>query len=793
MASSASGLAPSWLLGGSSGSGSGLGTSLVLRVLCYESVCYESCATSQCAQPFCLRPPALLQLQSNRIGRLLHSLVFRLSPEPLNPNPLARSSTTDNVWLFYADFDHSLKKRTYTRYDVTRLFRYLKGARSKGRSTFSGNSNGNGGGFGGNSVGGAAGSRSAVSGSSGISGGFGASARIGSSGDGNSSGAPVPSLGGPRLGLGVGRAGVGGGAGVLATQPTLAPAPPPDPVINPLDLDFPTLGAPKKLSSAGLPSAPLGSTAAAAGGVGGSGAVAGGPSGPGSVWKPGSASAPAGSPAGQTSNKAASGKPKLRMVNQAVSKFTSTRPIVNRQPTNRPLPTSAATKSAASPAPSLQQKSPQQQQQQHQTQLPGRVGLGLPRSINNTGNGNGTSFGAGTGAGNGNDGGGNGGGGGRWTSKSDFDAMKDFSRRPDRPDYSRSNASSAGGVGRGSATRGGYAGSGIGGGGGFARNIPAPSSSSHRGGGTVGGGSGRNDSFVRPGMGPPPGSTGRRPYQAEPNNNLRSNSGVVAQSNTSSRTTTVQKVEFIENVIKPATTSNAALVAATDGVFQESNGDGNSNNLYNQSGYSNDANQQQQQPFPRPLASHPAAGGPNVAAAQPQPSPASSPRTAPPGLGGFNRSSNFSGSLTAASPASPTRRPSSPTTPVIGAGDPWAPTTRTPSWEAEERLLREMGWSNLNMDDDLDEEEGGLTEAEIAQFKMQSTHTVGAGVGDMASMGSAATPGWMSEPHSQLVQSAFAAGVGTVGVGIGVDVGSVVGAVVGAVVDDVSDSSDENM
>lgn len=62
MASSASGLAPSWLLGGSSGSGSGLGTSLVLRVLCYESVCYESCATSQCAQPFRLRPPALLQL-----------------------------------------------------------------------------------------------------------------------------------------------------------------------------------------------------------------------------------------------------------------------------------------------------------------------------------------------------------------------------------------------------------------------------------------------------------------------------------------------------------------------------------------------------------------------------------------------------------------------------------------------------------------------------------------------------------------------------------------------------------
>lgn len=57
MASSASGLAPSWLLGGSSGSGSGLGTSLVLRVLCYES-----CATSQCAQPFRLRPPALLQL-----------------------------------------------------------------------------------------------------------------------------------------------------------------------------------------------------------------------------------------------------------------------------------------------------------------------------------------------------------------------------------------------------------------------------------------------------------------------------------------------------------------------------------------------------------------------------------------------------------------------------------------------------------------------------------------------------------------------------------------------------------
>lgn len=47
MASSASGLAPSWLLGGSSGSGSGLGTSLVLRVLCYESVCYESCATSR--------------------------------------------------------------------------------------------------------------------------------------------------------------------------------------------------------------------------------------------------------------------------------------------------------------------------------------------------------------------------------------------------------------------------------------------------------------------------------------------------------------------------------------------------------------------------------------------------------------------------------------------------------------------------------------------------------------------------------------------------------------------------
>ena len=71
MASSASGLAPSWLLGGSSGSGSGLGTSLVLRVSVLRVVCYESVRSAIPSTP--ARPTAIA-IKPNRTIASLTSL-----------------------------------------------------------------------------------------------------------------------------------------------------------------------------------------------------------------------------------------------------------------------------------------------------------------------------------------------------------------------------------------------------------------------------------------------------------------------------------------------------------------------------------------------------------------------------------------------------------------------------------------------------------------------------------------------------------------------------------------------
>lgn len=74
--------------------------------------------------------------------------------------------------------------------------------------------------------------------------------------------------------------------------------------------------------------------------------------------------------------------------------------------------------------------------------------------------------------------------------------------------------------------------------------------------------------------------------------------------------------------------------------------------------------------------------------------------------------------------ASPTQTPVAGVASTPGGpADPFVAAERTQSWEAEERLLREMGWS-LDLGDDDDDDEGGLTEAEIAQFNLKTGHRV---------------------------------------------------------------------